>query len=80
MLRGVGTAVVVNPDPPLLAIARQEDWRVMRFEKLGRRVAIVGATAVAAAVGGSSRAIAKRHSERRRFHRMRDPQKLTLRR
>src|SRR4051794_30251778 len=52
MLRSVGHAVVVNPDGPLLEIARQEDWRVMRFEKLGRKLAIAGATVLAAAAGG----------------------------
>ncbi len=51
MLRAVGHAVVVNPDGPLLEIARQEGWQVMRFEKLGRKLAIVGATALAAAAG-----------------------------
>jgi HAD superfamily hydrolase (TIGR01490 family) len=51
MLRSVGNAVVVNPDAALLAIARQEGWEVMRFEKLGRKLAIVGATALAAAAG-----------------------------
>jgi HAD superfamily hydrolase (TIGR01490 family) len=53
MLRCVGHAVVVNPDGDLLAIAREEGWRVMRFERLGRRIAIVGATALAAAAGGA---------------------------
>jgi phosphoserine phosphatase len=42
MLRSVGHAVVVNPDADLLEIARQEGWQVMRFEKLGRKLAIVG--------------------------------------
>ena len=52
MLRSVGHAVVVNPDGPLLEIARQEDWQVMRFERLGRKLAIAGATFLAAAAGG----------------------------
>ena len=52
MLRSVGHAVVVNPDADLLEIARQEAWQVMRFEKLGRKLAIAGATALAAAAGG----------------------------
>ncbi len=38
MLRAVGNAVVVNPDQPLAEIAKAEGWRVMRFEKLGRRL------------------------------------------
>src|SRR4051795_10478704 len=52
MLRSVGHAVVVNPDAELLEIARGEGWRVMRFEKLGRKLAIAGATVLAAAAGG----------------------------
>jgi len=52
MLRSVGQAVVVNPDGPLMEIARQEDWQVMRFERLGRKLAIAGATFLAAAAGG----------------------------
>lgn len=52
MLRAVGNPVVVNPDPELARIARGEGWRVMRFERLGRRLAIAGATATAAALGG----------------------------
>ena len=39
MLRAVGNPVVVNPDEELTRIAREEGWRVMRFERLGRRAA-----------------------------------------
>jgi HAD superfamily hydrolase (TIGR01490 family) len=42
MLRAVGHPVVVNPDEELTAIARDEGWRVMRFERLGRRLALAG--------------------------------------
>jgi HAD superfamily hydrolase (TIGR01490 family) len=61
MLEAVGHAVVVNPDPALAAIAKREGWQTMRFERLGRRLAI-GATALfAAAVGwGGSRYAARR--------------------
>ncbi|HEY6637888.1 MAG TPA: HAD-IB family hydrolase [Solirubrobacterales bacterium] len=62
MLRSVGNAVVVNPDGPLVEIARQEGWRVMRFEKLGRKLAIVGATALAAAGGAGALASRRRSS------------------
>ncbi len=51
MLRAVGTAVVVNPDEELARIARDQEWRVMRFEKLGRRLALAGFT-VALVVAG----------------------------
>ena len=46
MLRAVGVPVVVNPDEELTAIAATEGWRVMRFERLGRRLAVAGLTAV----------------------------------
>ena len=51
MLRAVGNPVVVNPDEELTRIARDEDWRVMRFEKLGRRMALAGFSAALLAAG-----------------------------
>jgi HAD superfamily hydrolase (TIGR01490 family) len=45
MLRAVGIPVVVNPDEELTRIAVAEGWRVMRFERLGRRLAIAGLSA-----------------------------------
>jgi phosphoserine phosphatase len=65
MLRAVGHAVVVNPDGPLLEIARQGGWQVMRFEKLGRKLAIAGATVVAAAAGAAASASKRRNSGRK---------------
>jgi HAD superfamily hydrolase (TIGR01490 family) len=65
MLRAVGNPVAVNPDAELTAIAASEGWRVMRFEKLGRRLAIAAATVVAAAVGGSGTWLAARRRARR---------------
>jgi HAD superfamily hydrolase (TIGR01490 family) len=67
MLRAVGHAVVVNPDADLLEIARQEEWLVMRFEKLGRKLAIAGATALAAAAGGLAAGASKRRNSGRRL-------------
>jgi HAD superfamily hydrolase (TIGR01490 family) len=65
MLRSVGNAVVVNPDADLLEIAHGEGWRVMRFEKLGRKLAIAGATFLAAAAGGlGAMASRRRHGGR----------------
>ena len=66
MLRAVGNPVAVNPDPELARIAAKEGWRIMRFEKLGRRLAIAGATVVAAAVGGMGTMLARRGPTRRR--------------
>ncbi len=62
MLRSVGHAVVVNPDADLLEIARQEGWQVMRFERLGRKLAMIGATALAAAAGGFGALASRRRS------------------
>jgi hypothetical protein len=42
MLRAVGNPVVVNPDEELARVARDEGWRIMRFERLGRRLALAG--------------------------------------
>jgi HAD superfamily hydrolase (TIGR01490 family) len=71
MLRAVGNAVVVNPDEDLLRVAKAEGWQVMRFERLGRKLAIAGATAFAAAVAGSSRALVARRRQGRRLRSMR---------
>jgi HAD superfamily hydrolase (TIGR01490 family) len=65
MLRAVGIPVAVNPDTELARIAGEEGWRVMRFERLGRRLAIVGATLTAAAVGGMGTALARRRRNTR---------------
>jgi HAD superfamily hydrolase (TIGR01490 family) len=56
MLRAVGNPVAVNPDPPLAALAKEEGWQVLRFERLGRRLIAVGVTVLATAAGlGASR-------------------------
>ena len=52
MLRTVGHPVAVNPDAELEKIARSEGWRIMRFDKLGRRLRIAAAAAAIALVGG----------------------------
>lgn len=55
MLRAVGHPVAVNPDAELAKLARDEGWRVMRFDKLGRRLrlaAAAGGLAATAAAGG----------------------------
>lgn len=52
MMKLVGNAVAVNPDAPLLEEARREGWGVMRFERLGRNLAIGGTVAGALLVGG----------------------------
>jgi HAD superfamily hydrolase (TIGR01490 family) len=70
MLRAVGNPVVVNPDPPLAEIAREEGWQTMRFERLGRRLVAVAVTLLATIAGfGGSRIAAKRKQPSRRFPR-----------
>jgi HAD superfamily hydrolase (TIGR01490 family) len=54
MLDLVGNPIAVNPDAELSRLARERGWRVMRFETLGRTIALGGAVAVAALVGGGS--------------------------
>jgi HAD superfamily hydrolase (TIGR01490 family) len=60
MLRAVGNPVAVNPDAELAAVAREEGWRVMRFETLGRRLAIAGAAAGMATAGAGALAATRR--------------------
>jgi HAD superfamily hydrolase (TIGR01490 family) len=67
MLEAVGHAVVVNPDPALAEIAKREGWQTMRFERLGRRLAIGATALLAAAVGwGGSRYASRRRVPPRR--------------
>jgi HAD superfamily hydrolase (TIGR01490 family) len=68
MLRAVGNAVAVNPDPPLAEVARDEGWQVLRFERLGRRLVAVAVTLLATVAGfGGSRMAARRKPPPRRF-------------
>lgn len=68
MLRAVGHPVVVNPDPPLAEIAREEGWQTMRFEQLGRRLVALAVTLLATIAGfGASRIAARRRPAPRRF-------------
>jgi HAD superfamily hydrolase (TIGR01490 family) len=68
MLRAVGHPVVVNPDPPLAELAREEGWQTMRFERLGRRLVAVAVTLLATVAGfGASRIASRRKAPARRF-------------
>jgi HAD superfamily hydrolase (TIGR01490 family) len=73
MLRSVGHPVVVNPDAELARVARGEGWQVMRFDKLGRTLRLVSATAVAGLIAaGSGYAAARTRPDRRGIlHRLR---------
>jgi HAD superfamily hydrolase (TIGR01490 family) len=66
MLRLVGHPVAVNPDAELGRVAREEGWEVLRFERLGRRLRVVGAATMAAALGGLGSAVLSRRSAPRR--------------
>jgi HAD superfamily hydrolase (TIGR01490 family) len=67
MLRAVGNPVAVNPDPPLAAIAREEGWQTMRFERLGRRLIAVAVTLLATGAGfGASRVASRRRAQSQR--------------
>ncbi len=55
MLRAVGHPVAVNPDRELERVALAEGWRIMKFDKLARRIKLgsaVGALALAGGGGG----------------------------
>jgi HAD superfamily hydrolase (TIGR01490 family) len=60
MLEAVGHAVAVNPDSPLAKVAKREGWQVMRFDRLGRNLAVAGTVALAAALGGLGNYLSKR--------------------
>src|SRR6476620_4940007 len=53
MLRVVGHPVAVNPDAALARVAREEGWEIMRFDRLGRRLRIVGGVAAVGLLGVS---------------------------
>lgn len=64
MLGAVGNPVAVNPDPVLARVATERGWRVMRFEKLGRRLAMGGAAVAMLTAAGAGRALATRRFAR----------------
>jgi hypothetical protein len=66
MMRAVGHPVAVNPDRELERVARQEGWRIMRFDKLGRRLRWAAAVASVALVGGGGGYVAARARRPRR--------------
>jgi HAD superfamily hydrolase (TIGR01490 family) len=60
MMRAVGHPVAVNPDRALERVAREEGWRIMRFDKLGRRLKLLGAVGSVLLVAGGSGYVAAR--------------------
>src|SRR5215210_258021 len=72
MMRAVGHPVAVNPDRALEREAREQGWRIMRFDKLGRRLKWAGAVGSVALVGGGGGYVAaKARRPRRRLLRRR---------
>jgi HAD superfamily hydrolase (TIGR01490 family) len=60
MMRAVGNAVAVNPDAPLVAAAKENGWQIMRFDQLGRNLAVGGTVAAAVLLGGLGSWLSKR--------------------
>jgi HAD superfamily hydrolase (TIGR01490 family) len=70
MMRAVGHPVAVNPDRELERVAREEGWRIMRFEHLGRWLKLGAAAGALALVGGGGGYLAARLRSRGGFGRM----------
>jgi HAD superfamily hydrolase (TIGR01490 family) len=73
MLRCVGHPVAVNPDSALERVAREEGWRIIRFDKLGRRLKVAGGMVAVAAgastVGWAAARISERNTRRAKVRR-----------
>jgi HAD superfamily hydrolase (TIGR01490 family) len=52
-LEAVGHPVVVNPDAELLRIARERSWDILRFDRLGGRLRMLGVLSAASMAGGA---------------------------
>ena len=65
MLRAAGSPSL-NPDAALERIAREEGWRIMRFDKLARRVRLVALAGAIALLGGGGGYLAGELRERNR--------------
>ena len=69
MMRAVGHPVAVNPDRVLERVARDEGWRIMRFDKLGRRLKWAAAltSVVLVGAGGGGYVATRARRPRRRL-------------
>jgi HAD superfamily hydrolase (TIGR01490 family) len=70
MLRAVGHPVAVNPDSVLERVAREQGWRIMRFDKLGRRLRVAAAVGGVVLVGGVGGFASARLRPKRRVRRL----------
>jgi HAD superfamily hydrolase (TIGR01490 family) len=67
MMRAVGHPVAVNPDSALERVARDQGWRIMRFDRLGPMLKLGGAAlALSLLAGGGGYAVARTRRPRRR--------------
>lgn len=57
MLRAVGNPVAVNPDAELERLAREAGWQIMRLDRLGLKLRLAGALAVAATASATTVAV-----------------------
>lgn len=60
MLRAVGHAVAVNPDAELTRIAKQEEWEILRFDRLQAHLRMLGGLAGATLLGAAGRGVVGR--------------------
>jgi phosphoserine phosphatase len=65
MLRAVGHPVAVNPDGPLARVAREEGWEVLRFDRLGGRLKMLGGLAGATLLGAAGATARRKVGARR---------------
>jgi len=70
MLELVGHPVAVNPDAELARVARERAWRVIHFDKLGRRLRIGAAAGGLALLGGAGGYVGGRMRRRSRARRI----------
>jgi HAD superfamily hydrolase (TIGR01490 family) len=64
MMRAVGNPVAVNPDGALARIAREEGWDVLRFDRLGGRLKMLGGLAGAGLLGAAGATARRRAGSR----------------
>jgi HAD superfamily hydrolase (TIGR01490 family) len=65
MLRAVGHPVAVNADGPLMRVAREEGWEVLRFDRLGGRLKMLGGLAGATLLGAAGASARRRVGAKR---------------
>jgi HAD superfamily hydrolase (TIGR01490 family) len=65
MLRLVGHPVAVNPDAELARVAREEGWEVLRFDRLGGRLKMLGGLTAATLLGAAGATARRKVGTRR---------------